>query len=245
MSLPQRVQWTRHATREALVDAVVQQVQRGISQAVAQRGQAVIALPGGKTPRPMFEALAARPLPWAQVTVIPGDDRLVPLDDPLSNTAVLQRLFAPAGARVLPLTRRTTDRHAAGVDAEQLLQTLPWPLDLVWLGLGSDGHCASIFPGPDYAAALDAAPGLGPWSGQRRAVGVRPHPLPAEAPVDRVTLTGSALAAARELLLVFEGEAKATVLQRALLEGARSTLPIGPVLAQRAAQAVVHSLGES
>jgi 6-phosphogluconolactonase len=233
--LPQ-VQWTRHASPEALRDAVVAVVQRHITDAVAARGHALIALPGGNTPRPMFQRLASLPLPWSQVTIIPGDDRLVPLAHPLSNTAVLQRLFAPTGARVLPLTTITDDRHAAGDAAEALLRRLRWPLDLMWLGMGGDGHTASIFPGPDHDAALDP-------SGIRRAVGLRPDPLPPEAPVDRVTLTGSAIAAARSLLLVFEGNAKAAVFERALLEGADSALPIGPVLAARAAGTEVHSQG--
>jgi 6-phosphogluconolactonase len=232
--LASRVHWTPHDSSAALCRSVVQVVADCISASVAVRGQAVIALPGGKTPRPMFEALAALPLPWTQVTVIPGDDRLVPLSDTLSNTAVLQRLFTPAGARVLPLTQITMDRYAAGDDAERLLHTLPWPLDLVWLGLGGDGHTASIFPGPDYVAALDA-------DAARRATGVRPDPLPPEAPVDRVTLTGSAIAAARQVLLVCEGASKREVLQRALRDDTDAALPIAALLRQRAGITLVQT----
>jgi len=96
---------------------------------------------------------------------------------------------------------------------------------VAWLGVGEDGHTASIFPGPDFDAAI-----AGPKA--RRALGVRPDPLPTNAPVNRVTLTGPTLVTARTVTLVLQGKAKRKVVEQALKQGASSTLPIGRLLAE-------------
>ena len=174
-----------------------------IEGALDARGQALVALPGGKSPIPVFERLAAAAINWNRVTIIPTDDRLVPVTDPLSNVAMIARHFLPRGARVLPIAAEgATDYHAAGEAADARLADLEWPPDLVWLGVGADGHTASIFPGPDLEEALD-----GPKT--RRAVGLMPDPLPAEAPVARVTLSRAAILSARALLLAFSGAREA------------------------------------
>ena len=96
-----------------------------------------------------------------------------------------------------------------------------------WLsivGIGEDGHTASIFPGPDLDEALN-----GPR--ERRAVGVMPDPLPVEAPVARVTLSKAAIASARTVLLVLTGDTRKAVLEKAIEDGALSDVPVGRVLA--------------
>jgi len=229
------VQWHHFNGRNAFVMAVFQDVSSVISDAVEARGRATVAFPGGTTPLPILEALAAAPLPWLAVTVIPSDDRLVPLASALSNVAVLARFFSPRGARVIALGEDAVDYRRAGREADARLQQLAWPLDLVWLGMGSDGHTASIFAGPDLEQALAPAAGV-------RAVGVRPDPLPAEAPVHRVTLTAPAIAAARRTVVVISGEEKRRVLEQAIADGASSRLPIGRVLATARAPVLVYCL---
>ncbi len=91
------------------------------------------------------------------------------------------------------------------------------------LGVGADGHTASIFPGPDLEDALNGAP-------IRRAVGVLPDPTPVEAPVARITLSRAAILSARTLLLTFSGAEKRAVVERALRAGTYSRTPIGRVL---------------
>lgn len=218
-------EWWEYDTAAEMADAVAADVGFIIGQAIEARGDAIIALPGGKSPLAVFERLAKAKLSWRRVTIVPGDDRLVDVSDPLSNVAVLARHFMPLGARVVPLVPAAApDYRAAGAAADARLADLHWPLDLVWLGVGADGHTASIFPGPDLDAALNAPTG-------RRAVGVMPDPLPPEAPVARVTLTRGAIASARTLLLTLVGDAKRAVLSEAIEEGDSSRYPVGRVLA--------------
>lgn len=218
-------EWWEYDSAGELAEAVAADVGFIIGQALEARGDAIIALPGGKSPIPIFERLARVTLNWRRVTIVPGDDRLVEVSDPLSNVAVLARHFLPLGARVVPLvSAAAADYRAAGAAADARVADLRWPLDLVWLGMGTDGHTASIFPGPDLAAALDAP-------GGRRIVGVMPDPLPAEAPVARVTLTRRAIASARVLLLTLAGDAKRAVLEQAIKEADASAYPVGRVLA--------------
>jgi 6-phosphogluconolactonase len=157
--------------------------------------------------------------------VIPTDDRLVPVDSDLSNAREIARAFLPTGARVVPIATEIADYRLAGNSADARLQDLPWPPDLVWLGMGEDGHTASIFPGSDLQAALDAPKA-------RRAIGVMPDPLPPEAPVARVTLTRAAILSARTVLITITGAKKREVLERAIADGQSSKLPIGRVLAE-------------
>lgn len=227
------IEWRVHDDADAMAKAVSNDVAGVIADTLAHQGHAAIALPGGKTPVAVIAQLAQLSLDWAKVTIIPGDDRLVAEDSPLSNVAMLRAAFQPTPAKVLALAPEVEDYHQAGDRANALLATLDWPLDLVWLGMGNDGHTASIFVGPDLEAALNAPAG-------RRAMGVMPDPLPPEAPVARVTLTRSAIAASRAIRIVISGAEKRILLERALTEGAASALPIGRVLAGLEQPLIVH-----
>ena len=219
------IEWWEYDEADEMAEAVAGDVQFSIESAIDARGAAVIALAGGKTPLPIYEKLAKAKLDWKRVTIVPGDDRLVPLGDPLSNVTAIGKVFIPKGARVIPLISATVaDYKAAGRAADAILQDLHWPLDLCLLGVGGDGHCASIFPGPDYDEALN-----GPR--ERRALGVMPDPLPPEAPVARVTLSRSAIVSARALMIAVTGQAKREVLEAAIEQGASSAYPVGRVLA--------------
>lgn len=181
--------------------------------AVARRGRFVVAIPGGATPRPLFAALAAaaceRDLDWSGVTFVWTDERHVPLADRDSNAggAVRAGLSRLPGARLLPMPTGgalAADARAADAELHELLRTPAGrlaPLDMAILGVGADGHVASLFPG---AAALDA---------QRRWV------VPASAPSGvpgRLTLTLPVLRAARIRLVLATGAAKRAIVARAL-----------------------------
>ncbi|MBB4097518.1 6-phosphogluconolactonase [Sphingomonas kyeonggiensis] len=219
------IEWWDYEGADEMAEAVAGDIGFIIESAIDARGAAVIALAGGKTPLPIYEKLAKAKIDWKRVTIIPGDDRIVPLGDPLSNVTAIGKIFIPKGARVLPLVSdKAPDYKAAGRSADALLQDVHWPLDLCLLGVGGDGHCASIFPGPDFDEALN-----GPK--ERRALGVMPDPLPPEAPVARVTLSRAAIVSARALMIAITGEAKKEVLEAAIEQGASSSYPVGRVLA--------------
>ena len=228
-------EWWDYDDHDEMADAVAGDVGFIIDSALEARDSALIALPGGTTPLAAYDRLAAQKRKWKDVTIIPTDDRLVDVTNPLSNVAMLAKRFLPLGARVVPLTGGTAaaDYRMSGKAADARLADLPFPLDLVWLGVGDDGHTASIFAGPDLDEALN-----GPK--ERRALGVMPDPMPKNAPVARITLSKAAILSARTLTLAFTGQAKRDLVERALKDGALSATPIGRVLADSDLAVDIH-----
>ena len=226
-------EWWEYDSVDELADAVAGDIGFIVESALEARGEALIAVPGGKTPLPIYSRLAGAKLNWKKVTIIPTDERLVPLTDDKSNVRAIAQAFLPTGARVFPIGSDIADHRLAGNSANAKLADLKFPLDLAWLGVGADGHTASIFPGPDLEEALNAPKG-------RHAVGVMPDPLPAEAPVPRVTLTRSAILSARTVLITVTGEAKKQLLEGAIADGQSSKLPIGRVLAEAEQPIDIH-----
>jgi 6-phosphogluconolactonase len=227
-------EWWEYDSLDDLADAVAGDVGFIIESAIDARDASLVAVPGGKTGPVIYRKLAQQKLPWKKVTLIPTDDRLVPVDSELSNVREIARSFLSLGARVVPLTSEAaSDYKLAGNAADARLQDLPWPPDLVWLGMGVDGHTASIFAGPDLQPALDAPKA-------RRAIGVLPDPLPADAEVARVTLTRAAILSARTVLFTITGQQKRDLLEQAIADGHSSRLPIGRVLAETEQPIDIH-----
>jgi 6-phosphogluconolactonase len=227
------VEWWEYDSVDEMADAVAGDVGFIVESALEARDSALIALPGGATAAAIYPKIAERQLPWKRVTVIPTDDRLAPIDSELSNVRAIAQSFLSVGARVFPIATMIEDHRLAGNAADARLQNLSWPPDLVWLGVGADGHTASIFSGPDLQDALDAPKA-------RRAVGVMPDPLPADAPVARVTLTRASILAARTLLITITGAEKRELLEQAIKDGHSSRLPIGRVLAEAEQPIDIH-----
>jgi 6-phosphogluconolactonase len=226
-------EWWEYDSLDELADAVAGDVGFIIESAIDARGSSLIAVPGGTTGPPIFAKLASQNLPWKKLSIIPTDDRLVPMDDERSNVRAIAKTFLPLGARVVPIATEIPDYKLAGNSADARLQDLPWPPDLVWLGVGKDGHTASIFAGPDLQDALEAPRA-------RRAVGVMPDPLPADAPVARVTLTRAAILSARTVTITITGNEKRAVLEQAIADGQSSKVPIGRVLAEAEQPIDIH-----
>lgn len=208
--------------------AIAAHIATSLRAAIAARGQASLAVSGGKSPIPLFEALREWDLDWSKVTVVLVDERVVARDHADSNTALVARHLLQgraAAARFLPFFRELAPTFNAEVldalvrDAEDRIATLPWPLDVAVLGMGEDAHTASLFPGaPGYARAIATDQRLA-WV------------VPDTAPHARLSFTLSALLAARELVLSIAGESKLAVYRRAA-QKADEALPISLVINQ-------------
>lgn len=177
-------------------------IEAALRAALLASGQPVeISVPGGSTPFPIMQKLVQTDLDWSRVTVWPGDDRVVSEDHEASNTGRIRALFEPVGAHVATLTVMEQVPHFA----------------LVWLGMGADGHIASLFPDTDPQAD-DPSP-------IRR---LTPDPLPPEAPFDRITLTMPSLLDSDALMFVIRGDDKRVVFDAAA--AGDSDLPVGRLL---------------
>lgn len=155
---------------EMMALAVAQRLAGDLRRALARRERVLFCVPGGTTPGPVFDTLAQLQLEWERIDVVPGDERWVPPDHPRSNAGQLRArlLRGPAAAaRLIALDGGEGAAYDGAPDAvtiarltERLVPALP--IDVLLLGMGTDGHVASLFPGaPELAAALaDDAPPL-------------------------------------------------------------------------------------
>ena len=187
-----------NASDDAIADWIEERLRAALD---ASAEPVAITVPGGSTPFPIFERLVRADLDWSRVIVWPGDDRIVAEDHPASNTGKIRALFEPAGAEVVTLSVMEQVPHFA----------------LAWLGMGADGHIASLFPNTDPQVD-DPAP-------MRT---LTPDPLPPEAPFDRITLTMPSLLASDALMFVIRGDDKRAVFDAAA--AGESDLPVARLL---------------
>ncbi|MDD2977581.1 6-phosphogluconolactonase [Aquabacterium sp.] len=201
-----------------------------LRQGVAERGRALLIVSGGSTPVPFFQALARCALDWSAVTITLADERWVPPDHPDSNEALVRAHLLranAAAAHFVPLYNGAATPAEGVPELEATLAALPWPADAVVLGMGADGHTASLFPdAPELPyALLDAA--------RARCLAVA-APTPPNVPVPRVSLTRRALLDTRQLIVHLTGEDKLELLHQAMLPGDVAEYPIRAVLQQHA-----------
>jgi 6-phosphogluconolactonase len=183
------------------------------AQSIAERGRFAFAVSGGSTPGAMFAALYGR-MPWDKVTIFQVDERVAPDGDPDRNLTLLERSLPPGGvADVRPMPVTASDLEEA---AARYATALPERLDLVHLGLGPDGHTASLVPGDPVLEVADRDVALtGEYQGRRR-----------------MTLTYPPLDRARRILWLVTGEDKAEALGR--LRAGDDSIPAGRVSAANA-----------
>jgi len=207
-----------------LAQALARDVANNLRAGLAARMQAVLAVSGGNTPRRFLEQLSCQSLDWARVTVTLTDERWVPADDLRSNERLLRETLlrdAAAAARFVSLYTPAATPEGGYAAIAANVAKLSLPFDAVVLGMGSDGHCASLFADGDH---IDAA--LQPYANAR----VMPIHTPSVAE-PRMTLTLAALVATRALYLHIEGVAKKDILARIVRGDPQlADAPIGSVL---------------
>ncbi|MDF8331840.1 6-phosphogluconolactonase [Novosphingobium cyanobacteriorum] len=181
MTDPVKVRWADPGDAAAVADRIAAEL--------AKPGPKRIAFTGGSTPIKVLSLLKDQPLDWSSVTIALTDDRVVPDDHPASNFGKIHAALGGSGARF--------ERLVEGAEVE--------PFDLVWLGMGEDGHVASIFP--HMHALLRPGPTV---------IATTPVPLPPEAPFDRLSLNKRALKATKEIILVVTGKSKKALIQKVL-----------------------------
>jgi 6-phosphogluconolactonase len=184
------------ADAEAVAARGAAAVAEGVREAIGARGGFTLAVSGGRTPWTMFEILAQEDLPWGHVAIWQVDERIAPDGDPDRNLTGLAPLL-PAAASVHPMPVTDPDAEAA---ASRYAGSLPDAFDLVHLGMGDDGHTASLVPGDPVLAVADRDVAVtGVYRGRRR-----------------MTLTFATLARARRVLWLVTGPDKAAALPRLL-----------------------------
>ena len=213
-----------HEAPDALTLAheLAQFVGARLQEGLNQRGQALLVVSGGSTPVPFFEALANIPLDWSRVSVTLADERWVPADHVDSNERLVrEHLLQGLASHARFVSLKSADALAVqGVPhVEAALGALPWPAEVVVLGMGGDAHTASLFPGSaQLPEALDDTRAA-------RCLAVSAPPPP-NVPVDRLTLCMRALLDTRQLVIHVTGAAKRQLLERAMLAGPVEPMPI-------------------
>ncbi len=194
-------------------------VANALRAAIAERGRATLVVSGGRSPVEFFKRLSAQPLDWSKVVVSLADERWVPVGHPDSNEGLVRRHLLQgeaAAARFIGIYHAEPSLAQAAARADQALAELPQPIDVLVLGMGEDGHTASLFPGsPRLAEALDPA------------CAARCLPMLAPGvPHQRLSLTLPLLAGARLRLLALQGQGKLATLRDALAGGDAQQMPI-------------------
>lgn len=186
-----------------------------LTAAIEARGQAYLVVPGGKTPVSLFQRLAKQTLPWQKVTILLTDERCVLPTEQDSNEYMLRHtLLQHEAATANFISLYAGENTTSLAEVEKILSTLP-TFDVVILGMGEDGHTASLFPGSDNLQhALN--------DNHTSAMTI----LPPIAPYKRISLTKSRLLNSRACFLYLIGEKKMTVLKKAAVLNNPFKMPI-------------------
>ena len=218
LKLPQGVTAHEYRTPALLADGLANDVAEQLRGAISARGEATLVVSGGRSPVAFFQNLAKQGLDWSKVTITLADERWVPVEHADSNAGLLKQylLQGPAAkARFLSLYSAAANLEDAAEQADRLLAELP-AIDVLVLGMGDDGHTASLFPNsPNLGEALKA-------DGTRRCWPM----LAPTVPHQRLTMSRALLATADYTVLSISGSSKLTTLSAALASDDVAAMPI-------------------
>ena len=198
-----------------------------LQQAITDRGQASLAVSGGRTPRHVFEQLRSAGLDWKRVTITLTDERWVPASHPDSNEKLVRDFLlqgAAASATFIPLYGGEASPDAGQSACETRLKNIELPFDAVYLGMGSDGHFASLFPGDPAGEVHSSCCIAVPAKNGRQS---------------RMSLTAPTVLRARKVYLLYSGLEKQATYAEAIKPGSFMELPLRRVLLQDQAPVIV------
>ena len=212
------MKFVEHSDRDAMMADVADRLVRDLADALSGGRRATLAVPGGTTPGPIFDALSVADLRWDRVGVMLTDERCVPPDHPRSNERLLRERLLVGRAAVAGYVLIAAAGGAGGAECARLPDDA-LPVSVLLLGLGADMHTASLFPGsPQLADALD-----------ERAPALMAVDAPGQ-PERRITLTAPALKGAASIHVAISGVEKREALERARASNDPMSAPISTVL---------------
>ncbi len=219
--------------RKSLVEYLVLQIAELLSAGIADNGRASIAVSGGSTPVELFERLSLLDISWKDITITLVDERWVePTDDDsnerLTRTHLLQN--KAAAATFVGMKNGAITAGDGEAECEQNFKKIPQPFDVLILGMGGDGHTASLFPGSEKLSAATA------MDSGRTCMAL----APLTAPHERMSLTLPVILASRQIFLHIVGQEKREVLDKAMTDGPIEEMPIRFVLKQPATPLSVY-----
>ncbi len=209
--------------RNTLVKELADRVASLLAGSIEQEGRASLAVSGGTTPVALFEQLSGVDIPWRDVVIFPVDERWVEPDDADSNERLVRTHLMKdraAEAKFFGMKNRAATAGEGEEACEEILKNVPLPFDVLILGMGGDGHTASLFPGAEkLAMATDMNSG-------RKCMAL----APVTAPHERMSLTLPVIVSAGNIFLHIVGPEKKRVLEKALQDGPAEEMPVRFVL---------------
>jgi len=224
-SMPDR--FHQHASPEDMAEDMARQIADQLSNAIESRGQAVLAVSGGSTPKTLYQRLSKTALDWSKVVIVLVDERWVEPGEAGSNETFLHQTLlqnAAGKARFIGLKSKGKTPQYGLAEVKNRLSGLSLPFDVVVLGMGSDGHTASWFP---HAKGLDYA--LDSQAENLAAIEAKPSNVTGEH-TQRITLTRKAIMDANSILLMISGDAKRQVWNTACQTGEIADMPVRALL---------------
>lgn len=211
---------------EELAKELADEVARFLTEAIRHRNKASLVVSGGSTPKPLFNHLSQKKIDWRKVTITLADERWVDPSNPESNEYLVRSqllLSEAAAATFIGLKNEAPTPYDGEEQCNARLEAIGSPFDLVILGMGGDGHTASLFP---QAERLPEAVNM---HSRRKCTAITPP----EAPHERMTMTLPALLDSRRIIVHITGEDKKQILDKAIAEGAAEDMPIRYILRQQ------------
>ena len=217
--LPQHAIWHSENSPEQLATTIAQAIAEKLCNALEQQERASLAVSGGRTPTAMFIALSQQTLPWERVDITLVDERWVDETHPASNAALIRQHLlqnASSVANFVPLYTGADNHEAGALQCHSNLQTIKQPIDVMLLGMGNDGHTASLFPNcSNLQAAMDATQTSLCYATN----------APTE-PTQRMTLTARQIHLAKHKILHLVGDDKLVTLAEAMTIRSVNKMPI-------------------